>query len=47
MVSFPSKNDKRTFSEWSGVLKKQSRMMANQHIFAFGLTVAICNILNV
>ena len=47
MVSFPSKNDKITFYEWSGVLKKQSRMMANQHIFAFGLTVAICNILNV
>ena len=45
MVSFPSKNDKITFYEWPGVLKKQSRMMANQHILA--ITVAICNILNV
>ena len=36
MLSFPSQNDKKNFSNRPGVLKKQTQVTVNQHIFKSG-----------
>ena len=37
MLSFPSQNDKKIFSDQPGVLEKKTRVTANQHVFMSGL----------
>ena len=39
MLSFPSQNNNFFFSTGRLYLKKQTRVMANQHIFKTGLTL--------
>ena len=41
MLSFPSQNDKKKFSDRPGELEKTDRVTANQQIFKSGLTLVL------